>query len=92
MAMAQAASERARQAVERADAASIQAAVREAETAALALMMIVQDAGERSPGRGPLPEPPPMLQDRASPAARMDAGGKGSSLIGDARIEDDNDD
>ena len=34
-----------------------------------------------------------MLQDRASPAAKMDAGGKGSSLIGDARIEgDDGDD
>jgi hypothetical protein len=92
MAMAQAASEHARQAVERADTASIQAAVREAETAALALMMTVQDAGERSPGRGPLPEPPPMLQDRASPAARMDANGKGSSLIGDARIEGDDDD
>ena len=92
MAMAQAASERARQAVERADAASIQAAVREAETAALALMMTVQDAGERSPGRGPPPEPPPVLQDRAFPAARMDAGGKGSSLIGDARIEGDDDD
>ena len=91
MAMAQAASERARQAVERADTASIQAAVREAETAALALMMIVQDAGERSPGRGSPPEPPPMLQDRASPAARMDTGGKGS-LIGDARIEGDDDD
>ena len=92
MAMAQAASERARQAVERADTASIQAAVREAETAALALMMIVQGVGERSPGRGPPPEPPPMLQDRASPAAKMDAGGKGSSLIGDARIEGDDDD
>ena len=92
MAMAQAASERARQAVERADTASIQAAVREAETAALALMMIVQGVGERSPGRGPPPEPPPMLQDRASPAAKMDAGGKSSSLIGDARIEGDDDD
>ena len=92
MAMAQAASEHARQAVERADTASIQAAVREAETAALALMMIVQAVSERSPGRGPLPEPPPMLQDRASPAARMDTGGKGSSLIGDARIEGDDDD
>ena len=33
-----------------------------------------------------------MLQDRASPGARMDAGGKGSSLIGDARIEGDDDD
>jgi len=87
-----AASERARQSIERADTASIQAAVREAETAALALMMIVQAVSERSPGRGPLPEPPPMLQDRASPAARMDAGGKGSSLIGDARIEGDDDD
>jgi hypothetical protein len=92
MAMAQAASERARQSIERADTASIQAAVREAETAALALMMTVQDAGERSPGRGPPPEPPPMLQDRASPGARMDTGGKGSSLIGDARIEGDDDD
>jgi hypothetical protein len=87
-----AASERARQAVERADTASIQAAVREAETAALALMMIVQAVSERSPGRGPPPEPPPMLQDRASPGARMDAGGKGSSLIGDARIEGNDDD
>jgi hypothetical protein len=53
--------------------------------------MIVQDAGERSPGRGSPPELPPMLQDRASPAARMDTGGKGS-LIGDARIEGDDDD
>ena len=87
-----AASERARISMERADTASIQAAVREAETAALALMMIVQAVGERSPGRGPPPEPPPMLQDRASPAAKMDAGGKGSSLIGDARIEGDDDD
>ena len=87
-----AASERARISMERADTASIQAAVREAETAALALMMIVQAVGERSPERGPPPEPPPMLQDRASPAAKMDAGGKGSSLIGDARIEGDDDD
>ena len=87
-----AASERARISMERADTASIQAAVREAETAALALMIIVQAVGERSPGRGPPPEPPPMLQDRASPAAKMDAGGKGSSLIGDARIEGDDDD
>ena len=92
MGVHKAASERARQSVERADTASIQAAVREAETAALALMMIVQAVSERSPGRGPPPEPPPMLQDRASPAARMDAGGKGSSLIGDARIEGDDDD